>query len=225
MANVKPDLIGGRQNAVYLSATVLSRPFAVSSCSLSRPSACQRAKRRSHFAHSFSLSSYRCSQGREQARLLGVRLKEEALAITEVHASTAMRASQTAQIACKEAGFDPKRIVESDTIVEMSQGGWEQQERSKVYIPANLNPLRANPWEFRPPGVSPDGAHGESHRDIEGRLLDYLDTHVLPRGSWLPGEEPPVVLVFCHGLLIKAALRGVMGASPHFTHRLETTPR
>ena len=53
-------------------------------------------------------------------------------------------------------------------------------------------------------------------------MLDYLDAVVLPRGTWSPGQDPPVVLVFCHGLLIKAALRGIMGSSPHFTHRLET---
>ena len=57
--------------------------------------------------------------------------------------------------------------MESQKIVEMSQGEWEQQDRAKIYVPANLDPLRANPWEFRPPGVSPDGAAGESHRDIE----------------------------------------------------------
>ena len=35
------------------------------------------------------------------------------------------------------------------------------------------------------------------------------------------GEEPPVVMIFCHGLLIKAMLRGILGSSPFFTHKLE----
>ena len=30
-----------------------------------------------------------------------------------------------------------------------------------------------------------------------------------------------MVYVFCHGLLIKAALRGILGSNPYFTHKLE----
>ena len=167
-----------------------------------------------------------------------LKLEAEPHSAPQVHASTAMRASQTAQIACEEAGYDVKKIIQSPQIVEMSQGGWEQQERREVYTDENLKRLRANPWEFRPPGISPDGAHGESHRDIEGRILEYIENKILPkRTSEAPSSVSddssksishtkeahsiPVVYIFCHGLLIKAALRGIMAMSPRMTHRLE----
>ena len=58
-------------------------------------------------------------------------------------------------------------------------------------------------------------------------MLSYLDELLLPVSvSQQEGVAPsstrvPVVLVFCHGLLIKAVLRSILGASPRMTHKIE----
>lgn len=161
-------------------------------------------------------------KGEEQALKLGKKLAAEELHIDEVYASVAVRASSTARIACQQASFDPQHIEISDRLVEMSQGGWEQQDRKLIYTSENLQGLRADRWEFRPPGPSPDGAHGESQRDIEERLLSFIEEKVLIRRAATNNpSRVPVILIFCHGLLIKAALRGILGSSPAMTHRLE----
>jgi len=56
----------------------------------------------------------------------------------QVYSSTAKRAFQTASIACAVTEFDLKRIKQIDSIVEMSQGGWEQQERTEVSLVHDL---------------------------------------------------------------------------------------
>uniref|UniRef100_A0A7S1IB55 Uncharacterized protein n=1 Tax=Eutreptiella gymnastica TaxID=73025 RepID=A0A7S1IB55_9EUGL len=71
-------------------------------------------------------------------------------------------------------------------------------------------------WEWRPPGRStdPDDADvpvGESLRDVEARMLAFLDTLTIPRAEWGPA---PTVMVFTHHAAICCALRGILEASP-----------
>jgi hypothetical protein len=113
--------------------------------------------------------------GVEQAKLLGSRLRAEHKRIDEVHASVATRATETARLACAEAGFPSERIIPQEQVVEQSQGSWERRRHRR-----------------RPPFTSPLSLHlGVFPRAQRSALFLILATVALgiakkytPKKSW-----------------------------------------
>jgi broad specificity phosphatase PhoE len=146
--------------------------------------------------------------GERQAAALGKRLAADGIWFDEVYASTAVRAYQTASIACKELGISA--ITSMDDLLELSQGAFERQPRAAVYTPEVMAQIKADQWEFRPPG-------GESQRDVEERMLRWVQQHALPK--YEDGKRHAIA-VFSHGMSIKCLLRGIMGFEPKITYSM-----
>jgi len=172
--------------------------------------------------------------GVEQAKRLGRRLKGKRL--DAVFASVASRATDTAQIACAEAGFPVERIVYDETVVEQSQGSWERRSRQEVYTEEVMARMNSENWEWAAPGASPiDGAQGESQRDVEARMVAFVEGCLSAPDDPALCAAPPeanapintviekadfhTVAIFTHGMAIKCLLRALEQSSPSVTHK------
>ena len=112
----------------------------------------------------------------------------------------------------------------------LSQGGWEGRPRTEVHsaeVLARMNGARTR-YDFKPDGVGRDGAAGESARQVEERMVRYLEEHVLPLPTAAGGEGPSspprgyatnlgrqhTAVIFTHGVAIKFLLRRLAMGSP-----------
>lgn len=113
-------------------------------------------------------------EGKRQARALGVFLLSHGVHFDAVFSSPLERCKQTAVSVCQEVNFANDKIEFADALMEMSQGLWEGLRRSEIYTPELLN-LRANMQiDFHAPG-------GESPRQVEFRMMEFLNNVVLPK--------------------------------------------
>jgi hypothetical protein len=64
----------------------------------------------------------------------------------------------------------------AEAVQELSQGQWEGRMRSDIYTPAMVQMVNSSQPDFRPPG-------GESQRQVEFRMVEFLNNVVLPRAS------------------------------------------
>ena len=147
-------------------------------------------------------------KGKKQALSLGRRFYETGLAFDEVHASTALRAYETARIACLEMGYSLDRIIQSEQLLELDQGDWVGKPRVEAYSAEVLQRIEADNWNFAPP-------RGESQRTVEERMKDYI----LP---WVTPWQDLRAAVFTHGVAIKCFLRYVLDSTPKMTWKIDT---
>ena len=126
--------------------------------------------------------------GREQARALAERLREEPLAA--LYASPLSRARETAEIVGAALGLEVRL---DDRLKEVDVGAWQERLKDDLERedPGAWAAFRAAGEDFRFPG-------GESLRDQQERVIDAL-VDVTQRGD-LPA------LVVCHRGVIRAAL-------------------
>jgi broad specificity phosphatase PhoE len=114
--------------------------------------------------------------GERQARALGRRLAASKVAFESIYASEAVRAQQTAALACAELSHAPAlQVVETRFasgasapamgICEIAMGGWTGETKSSCNTAEVLRAREADAWEWRPPGLSADEQlPGESYR-------------------------------------------------------------
>ncbi|KAF6255623.1 histidine phosphatase superfamily [Scenedesmus sp. NREL 46B-D3] len=154
------------------------------------------------------------ARGKQQAVALGRHLARLHPSLhSPVFCSTALRAEDTARIMLQQAqGWPgPIQLQASPVLLELSQGDWEGQRRSKCYTPEVLERIAADPFTFAAPG-------GESQQELEARMSSFVHRQLLPI---LQYGGPPAVVV-THGLAIKCFLRSVLGSSPAMTWKIET---
>ena len=147
-------------------------------------------------------------RGEEQAKRLGQRLKSEGITFDNVYSSVAVRAKETARIACEINGFSPERIAYSEKLVELSQGEWEGKVRKDIHTPELLDTIRNSP-DFIPPG-------GESQKDVETRMYQWIEESLLQQVD----SSPKLIGIFSHGMAIKCLLRRLLNTDyhvPYFT--------
>lgn len=147
-------------------------------------------------------------RGKEQARLLGQRLHGESLSFDQIYSSTAVRTQQTCQIALNHTSENQSPELD-ERLLELSQGEWEGKIRADIYTPEQLSVVRSDPYDFRPPG-------GESQRDVESRMYDWLRDI---SSQYESTTQPVNIAAFSHGFAIKTLVRGLMQASPIMTYR------
>lgn len=147
-------------------------------------------------------------RGEDQAHRLGRRLAAEGQVFDAVFASSALRAQETARIACSYLHQAPPAEVRPE-LVELAQGDWEGRLRADIYTPELLLALRADPYDFRPPG-------GESQRDVEARMYRWLD-EIVQRFDQT--DKLLRVAAFSHGFAIKTLVAGLTQAAPSMTYR------
>ena len=146
-------------------------------------------------------------RGKVQADLLGRRLNVSEVVFDEIYSSTARRTLETAERVISHLGYS-HAIVQSPRLLELDQGDWEGKPRVEIYTPEVLAAIRFDNWNFTPP-------HGESQRDVEERMIDFVHETLLERC-----HEDLRVSVFTHGMAIKCFLRGIMDFSPKITYNV-----
>lgn len=71
----------------------------------------------------------------------------------------------------------PRESIElTEAVQELSQGQWEGRNRSEIYTPALVPIINSTQPDFRAPG-------GESQRQVEFRMMEFLNNVVLTRAS------------------------------------------
>src|SRR5881398_2481758 len=138
-----------------------------------------------------------CNQGREQARRLATRLKQEA--ITAVYASPLGRTVETATIVAKPHNLE---IQTRDGLREISHGRWEQMTRKEV---EQAFPDEAAAWEKDPYTFAPVG--GESGLAVTARALPVLMDIVREHAA-------DNVLIVSHKATIRLLLSSLLGFDP-----------
>ncbi|CAI5470505.1 unnamed protein product [Closterium sp. Yama58-4] len=167
--------------------------------------------------------------GVQQAVSLGTFLRRYLrLQWDEVFCSPIPRATHTARLVCQELGFPTSRIQEAAELQEMSAGHWEGKPRAEFFSSdAALAWMTASQPDFCYPG-------GESQRQVEYRMVSFLNrlatnhaTRLMSTKSSASAQEEGGkstakchIGIFSHCASIKCLLRGLMGSSPHMTHKI-----
>lgn len=153
-------------------------------------------------------------RGREQARALGRRLKNERTKVHHMYSSSLPRAIQTSEDICNEMDLPGDQIVQVEDLVEFSQGQWEGKPREQVYTHQNLNQMNTKGYLFVPPG-------GESQRMVERRASHWLEDTILYDPDTLASEEPVTIAVVAHGIVLKCIFHYVMGFNDRLIYRIQ----
>eukprot|EP00189_Rhodosorus_marinus_P004978 CAMPEP_0113966096 /NCGR_PEP_ID=MMETSP0011_2-20120614/8132_1 /TAXON_ID=101924 /ORGANISM="Rhodosorus marinus" /LENGTH=217 /DNA_ID=CAMNT_0000978725 /DNA_START=1049 /DNA_END=1698 /DNA_ORIENTATION=- /assembly_acc=CAM_ASM_000156 len=153
-------------------------------------------------------------KGREQALELGSFWRDSlgvnSDSFSSIYSSPATRALETANLVCEQIGVEKNRIRLEEALLEIDHGEWEEGVRDELYTEEVKKIQKENPYDFKAPG-------GESQRNVEGRVLDFLMKTAMPEALADPHARP--VLVFTHGFVIKSTLRHVLDADPATTYK------
>jgi len=147
-------------------------------------------------------------EGRNQARRLSQRLKDEKIAA--VYASTMGRTMETARILAEPHGLE---VQPRDGLREISHGRWEQMTRKEV---EQQFPEEAAEWDKDPYTFAPAG--GESGLAVTARALPALIELVRlhPRQN---------VVVVSHKATIRLLLSSLIGIDPRrYRDNLDQSP-
>ncbi|CAF1336482.1 unnamed protein product [Rotaria magnacalcarata] len=166
------------------------------------------------------VSTYICGQniscsltplGKEQAFLLGKRLKYDNMKYDYLLCSTAVRAKQTADIALEIMNNDPSKLITSNALLEQSQGSWEGLNRRECYTDEIMQKLDKLHIDFSAPG-------GESIRMLQKRAIEFLKLYIEQAEQQSIKENREVSIVaFTHANLIRAVLQHYLQSDPKYT--------
>ena len=147
------------------------------------------------------LDSPLTEKGEVQARLTGQTLRTliDHRDSFDVIVSPLGRARRTAEIICKEAGWDPREYSTDDRLRELSWGEWDGLNGHEIEArnPGARRLRRENRWHYAPPG-------GESYVMVAARAKDWLDGIAEDRG----------VVVVAHGG-VGRVIRGLYAGLSH----------
>jgi broad specificity phosphatase PhoE len=134
------------------------------------------------------------AKGKEQARLLGRRLK--AIKFDHYYSSDIIRTQQTARYCLEAMGNLHQQIVRDKALVELTQGDWEGKPREEIYSRDIVKSMIAQDnWNFIPG----DQIKGESQQQVASRMVTWINKKSLEHAN-------KRILVFSHGLAIKYLL-------------------
>jgi probable phosphoglycerate mutase len=141
------------------------------------------------------------ASGREQARLLGARLRAVAPRPMRIVTSTLGRASQTAElIAAELAAVDGRIELQSDArLMEIGQGDWEGRTHADLAL---NDPVRYEAWrtsDREPP-------NGEPVADAQQRVDALL-------AELLPVAPQTALCLVSHGGTLRLVARSIFGWS------------
>jgi len=146
--------------------------------------------------------------GRQQAELLGERLRHEGL--TAIYCSPLSRTVETARLIGGRCGLEPMTI---DGLREISHGRWEGLKRSEV---EERYKAEYTSWEEDPFTFAPEG--GESGVAVLARALPAIRAIVTKH----PGER---VAVISHKATIRLILSSILGFDARgYRDRLDQAP-
>ncbi len=146
--------------------------------------------------------------GIKQPERLKQRLEQEGIIFNRVYASPAIRALDTARGSLSPIIFPEGEVLVSDDLQEIDMGRWVGLDRKLIYTPTIMAKIRADPWNFAPPG-------GESQKEVEERMYRWIEKELLPiEGNLTFG-------IYTHALAIKCLMRKILNFEPRHTYHLE----
>lgn len=154
-------------------------------------------------------------EGRRQAALLGVRLRDEG--IEAIYTSPLARAVETAGLICGAWGGSSIRPVARDGLREIRHGHWEGRTRADVEarFASEYAAWEADPFTFAPEG-------GESGVQVLARALPVIREIVTGTGTVRPGSR---FLVVSHKATIRLVLSSLLGIDARgYRDRLDQAP-
>lgn len=151
------------------------------------------------------------SLGEEQARKLGIRLNSRGISFDAVYTSPLIRARRTCEIALQEMGYPLDKIIESEALVEFTQGDWEGKNRADIYTPEMRAYIHGKGPHFTPP-------NGESQRMLERRVSNWFEDTILANPDYL--KTPCTIGIFSHGLTIKCFLHYALSFDAAHTYKI-----
>ena len=147
-------------------------------------------------------------EGREQARLLGVRLEADPLSVA--FASPMSRTMDTASLIAEPHGL---AVTPIDGLREIAHGRWERKTRAEVEkeFPEEYSRYENDPYSFAP-------TDGESGLQVTARalpaLLAIVEEHAGKR-----------ILIVSHKATIRLLLSSLLGFDPRkYRDRLDQSP-
>jgi broad specificity phosphatase PhoE len=106
-------------------------------------------------------------------------------------------------------GIPANQLVTSPELLEQSMGVWEGAKRAECYTPHILKRIESDTHGFAPAG-------GESQRDVEVRLMNFLSSVVLQAST----AQRPISLVFGHGMAFKCVLRHILDSDARMSRKI-----
>ncbi|CAF2825428.1 unnamed protein product [Rotaria sp. Silwood2] len=162
-----------------------------------------------------SISCPLTSLGKEQAVLLGKRLKYENMKFDYFLCSTAIRAKQTADIVLEKMNIDSSKLIISNALLEQSQGSWEGMDRLECYTDEIMKKLDELHMEFCAP-------NGESIRMVQKRAITFLEFYIEQAKNQSIEENREIsIVIFSHANLIRAVLQYYLQSNPKYTWLIE----
>jgi broad specificity phosphatase PhoE len=139
-------------------------------------------------------------KGREQARLLGRRLRVLGAGSRSplLICSSLPRALETAELIAAELGGAP--VEADDAFWELNKGEWEGR-MPRILPPEVQRAVDADPFGFLHPG-------GESYREVWGRVAPAFE-------RWVARFRGETILFVLHGDVIRALLYHLIGFPTH----------
>jgi len=92
-------------------------------------------------------------------------------------------------------------MKETPQLIELTHGEWDGELRSVHHTPEVLNQMVTLGWDWRSPT-------GESLRDVELRMTDWIEKDILPleKGA----SEPVKILAVSHSIAIRTLLKSLL---------------
>ena len=125
-------------------------------------------------------------KGQAQSKQVATILKE--YDIKKIVCSPTVRTRHTAKIIAD--GIDGT-VIEDERLIELSHGDWQGLLRSDVFTPERQARFETEGYTMRAPG-------GESFKDVEERMLEWLD------------EQTEDVIAVTHAGAMRCILRGIL---------------
>src|SRR3989344_4948364 len=148
------------------------------------------------------------SRGEKQADALGYRFSLDGTSFDEIHSSTALRARDTCERVCAKIGFPFNKVIFSDSLLEQSQGTWENKKRKDVYTREVLDKITEMHVDFCAPS-------GESQRMTAERGYSYIVGNFLDKKP----EKDLKVAIFTHGMVKRGILWKILDSDPKLIYR------
>ena len=148
--------------------------------------------------------------GKEQAKLLGARLRKEVV-FDAVYVSSMLRAHSTFEIA--KPNMQGTLSTGVDALVEINQGDVLGCKRTDVFKSAeDFDRYKRNGMGFCFP-------NGESQYDVQHRAVSFIKREILDNTHTRTDKHLNIAL-FSHGMTLKTILQYVLDCDPHMTGRI-----
>ena len=149
------------------------------------------------------------SKGFAQARILGERFKQDAIAFDKVYSSSLLRTVQTTQTMLKAMGEEEKTFDRVDAIVEQITTGWRGMRTQDLLTPELLAYMRAKASHFVPP-------QGESYRMVQRRYANWLEDEILYNADLTSVPQSLRIAIVGHGAATRCILHYILGFDEQF---------